>query len=236
MLIRLILLLFLTSCATKYIIPGNRFMTPESQGGAFRSSLEIHQSSANKLTADVSKGSVKDGVTQTITKRTGFEFETSFLEQLDLFWTHTGGGNSLLGGKFQFAGTSKLARSAGHKMALSAALGGNKHETENKSVEFDLTGQEYQLLYGYRINEYFLLYSNLAYARYNFAAEIHSKNAYLNGLKPEYQTKVYSLYGGMEVTVSAFFIKLESGYQQMTTSYTDVQNNFIFGYAMGVTF
>jgi hypothetical protein len=211
-------------------------MTPESQGGAFNSSIELHQSAANQLTADVSNGSVKDGVTQTITKRTGFEVQTSLMDQLDLFWTHTGGGNSLLGGKFQFAGTSKTAGGAGHKMALSLAMGGNKHETETKSVEFELTGQEYQLLYGYRINEYFLFYSNLAYSRYNFAAEIHSKNPFINGLKPEYETTVYSLYGGMEVSLGFFFVKLESGYQQMMTTYTDVQNNFIFGYAMGVTF
>ena len=237
MLIRLILLLFLTSCATKYIIPGNRFMTPESQGGEFRSSIELHQSSANQLTADVSKGSVDDGVTSTITKRTGFKFESSLLEQLDLFWTHTGGGNSLLGGKFQFVGASKTAKGAGHKMAISAAVGGNEHETEGSNkVEFELTGQEFQLLYGYRINEFFLLYSNLAYANYKFAGEIHSKDPVINGLKPEYQSTLYSLYGGMEASVGAFFVKLESGYQSIRTTDTKDEGNFIFGYAVGATF
>lgn len=235
--IRLILLLFLTSCATKYIIPGNRFMTPETQGGAFNSSFEIHQSQANQLTADVSKGSVDDGVISTVTKRTGFEVETAFLDKLDLFWTHTGGGNSLIGGKIQFLGASKTAKGVGHKMALSLAMGGNKHETEGSTkVEFELTGQEYQLLYGYRLNEYFLLYSNLAYSRYNFSGEIHAKDPLINDLKPEYQNKVYALYGGMEASVGSFFVKLESGYQIIQTTDTDDVGNFIFGYAFGAIF
>jgi hypothetical protein len=227
----------LVSCATKYIIPGNRFMTPESQGGEFHSSIELHQSSANQLTADVSQGSVKNGVTSKITNRTGFEFETSFLEQLDLFWTHTGGGNSLLGGKFQFMGASKTANGAGHKMAISAAIGGNEHEIEGANkVEFELTGQEFQLLYGYRLNEFFLLYSNLAYASYKFAGEIRSKDPVINGLKPEYESTLYSLYGGMEVSLGAFFVKLESGYQSIRTTDTKDEGNYIFGYAVGATF
>lgn len=235
--IRLILLLFLTSCATKYIIPGNRFMTPETQGGAFRSSLEIHQSSANKLTADVSDGTVDNGVDYSVTKRTGFAYATSFLEQLDLFWTHTGGGNSLLGGKYQFAGASKAAKGAGHKMALSFAMGGNEHETDSSpKVEFDLSGQEFQLLYGYRINEFVLLYSNLAYSRYTFDGEIVSGNAPIKGLKPNYESKLYSLYGGMEVTLGAFFVKGECGYQEINTTDTKAYGNFLFGYSVGATF
>lgn len=237
MLIRLIFLLFFTSCATKYIVPGNRFMTPETQGGAFRTAIEVHQSSANQLTADISNASVKDGVNTSVIKRTGFAMETSFLEQLDLFWTHTGGGNSLLGGKYQFVGASKNAKGAGHKMAISAAMGGNEHETDNKNkVEFDLEGQEFQLLYGYRINEFFMMYSNLAYARYNFSGKIHSSDSAIDGLKPVYETKVYSLYGGVEVAVGAFFVKGECGYQELNTSHTKPEGNFIFGYAIGATF
>lgn len=237
MLIRLIFLLFLTSCATKYIVPGNRFMTPETEGGAFRTAIEIHQSTAYQLTADVSRGSVDDGVITTVTNRTGFAVETSFLEQLDLFWTHTGGGNSLLGGKYQFVGASKNAKAAGHKMAISAAMGGNEHETDTgNKVEFELSGQEFQLLYGYRLNEFLLAYSNLSYGRYNFAGKIHSSDSTINGLKPVYESKVTSLYGGLEIAVGAFFVKGECGYQELKTSDTKPESNFIFGYAFGATF
>ena len=235
MLIRLIGLLFLTSCATKYIIPGNRFMTPETQGGAFRSSIEIHQSTANTLKADVSEGNVDNGVEYSVSGRTGFAYAASFLEQVDLFWTHTGGANSLLGAKYQFMGASKLANGAGHKMALSFAMGGNEHETEGKpTVEFDLSGQEFQLLYGYRFNEIVLLYSNLSYSRYNFDGKITSGD--LKGLKPSFESKFYSLYAGMELAVGIFFVKGECGYQEMNTTDTKANGNFLFGYAVGANF
>jgi hypothetical protein len=237
MLIRLISLLFLTSCATKYIVPGNRFMTPETEGGAFRTGIEIYQSTSYQLTADITKGSVDEGVITNVTNRSGFAIETSFLEQIDLFWTHTGGGNSLLGVKYQFLGASKNAKSAGHKMAIAAAMGGNEHETDGKNkVEFSLTGQEFQFLYGYRLNEFILAYSNFAYARYNFDGEIHSSDSMINGLKPVYVTKVYSLYGGLEFGLGDFFLKGEYGYQALSTTDTKAQSNYIFGYAVGMTF
>ncbi len=231
-----LLSLFLqVSCATKYIIPGNRFMTPESQGGVFRSSVEFQQSTANQLTVNVMNASIEDGVLHSLTDRTGYAFSTSFLEQLDLFWTHTGGANSLFGGKFQFLGSSKTAVGAGHKMALSAAVGGNEHETEGANkVEFELSGSEFQLLYGYRFNEFLLTYSNLAYAHYNFAGQITSSDPSLNGLRPAYDTKVLSLYGGAEISFGAVFGKAECGYQVLKTTDTKNIANFIFGYALGV--
>lgn len=223
-------------CATKYILPGNRFMTPESQGGAFQSQFEFLQASANQLTADVSQASVTDGVTYQVVRRSGFLFSTAFLDQLDLFWSHTGSANSLLGAKFQFFGASRTAKGTGHKMAISAAFGGNEHETDGTDkVEFELTGQEFQLLYGYRFSELMMAYSNLSYARYSFLGSVSSSDPQINGLKPEYESKLISLYGGLELTVSAFFAKLELGYQQIKTTYTKDKAHFIAGYSVGVS-
>lgn len=234
---RRLLFLFMllqVGCATKYIIPGNRFMTPETQGGSLESSAEFQQSQANQLTSDVRNGSVKDGVLNSVIKRSGFLFATSWIEQIDVFWNHTGAGNSLIGGKYQFFGASRIAKGAGHKMAISLAIGGNQHETDGSNrVRFELTGKEVQLLYGYRVNEYFLAYSNLAYGKYDFAGTITSNDPSLNGLKPAYTTQTLSLYGGSELTLGPFFGKAELGYQLLQTTYTKNVMNFVAGYSLG---
>lgn len=226
---------FQIGCATKYLIPGNRFMTPESQGGIFNGQFEFMQTSANQLTADLSNGSISNGVSHQVISRSGFLFSSSLLEQLDLFWTHTGGGNSLIGGKFQFLGTSRSGKGTGHKMAFSAAFGGNDYETDGSpTVEFELTGNEVQLLYGYRFSEMLLAYSTFSYATYNFEGEVTSSDPVIDGLEPKYETKVRGLYGGIEGNFGAIFAKLECGYQQLMTSDTKDIAHFIYGYSIGV--
>lgn len=230
----LIFLFLQVGCATKYIIPGTRFMTPESQGGMFRSSVEFQQNTASQLITNVSNGSVDDGVYTNVVNRSGYAFSTSFLEQLDLFWTHTGGSNSLFGLKLQFLGSAKTSKGIGHKMAISAALGGNEHEVDGANkIEFELSGQEFQLLYGYRFYEYLLTYTNLSYGHYNFSGEITSRNPALNGLQPAYQTKAISLNGGLELSFGSFFGKAECGYQLLSTTDTKNASHFLFGYAFG---
>ncbi len=211
-------------------------MTPESQGGMFNSQAEFQQTSANELRSDMRNASVKDGVINQVIPRTGFAFSTSLLDQMDLFWSHTGGGNSLLGVKFQFLGGSRTSKAMGHKMAFSAAFGGNDYQTAgDNAVEFELKGQEYQFLYGYRFGEMVLLYTNASYARYNFLGTINSSDATINGLEPQYETKVMSLLSGLELGLGSFFGKAECGYQQLSTSYTKLASHFIYGYAMGVS-
>jgi hypothetical protein len=236
---RFVILFFLfliQGCATKYIIPGNRFMTPETQGGVLLSHFEFQQASANQLFSDVSKGTTDRGVTQQVVSRAGFLFGTSLYESIDFFWSHTGGGNSLFGGKLQVLGTSKAAKGAGHKLALAAALGGNEHETEGaNSVEFELGGQEYNLLYGYRFSENILAYSNLSYANYSFNGVVNSYLPSINGLRPSYKTKAIGLFAGAQFDFGMFYAKVESGYQQLTTTDTSDVSNFHFGYSLGLS-
>lgn len=223
-------------CATKYILPGNRFMTPEGQGGALRGQFEFQQTSANQLTADLSDSTITNGVSSEVVARSGFLYSTSLLDQFDFFWTHTGGGNSLFGGKYQFLGATRTGNGTGHKMAISAAVGGNKHEIEGSpTVAFELGGSEFQLLYGYRFSEMILAYSNLSYSRYNFLGEVTSSDLSINGLEPEYETKIIGLYGGLELDFGMFFGKAECGYQQLQTTDTKDESHFIFGYSFGVS-
>lgn len=229
-------LFLLVGCANKYILPGNRMMTPETQGGLFNSSFEFQQVDANQLAGDVTNRTVDDGVVTNPIKRSGFLIATSFLEPIDLFITHTGGANSLFGMKYQFIGASKVAKGAGHKMAISAAFGSNEHEMEGENgAEFTLSGKEFQLLYGYRFSELWMTYSNLSYSTYNFTGVLRSTDPDLNGLKPNYDTKIMALYQGFEVNFAYVFAKLEGGYQQLRTTDTKPYTNFVFGYSMGLT-
>jgi hypothetical protein len=229
-------LILLGGCATKYIVPGNRFLTPESQGGNLRSHFEFQQSSATQLTADLTNASIKDGVTQQVVARSGFLFGTSLYESADFFWTHTGGANSLLGLKLQLIGASKAANGTGHLLAVAASLGANEHETDgSNTVEFELSGKEFNLLYGYRFSENILAYSNLSHATYNFLGKVRSSDPLISGLGPEYETVAIGLYGGMQVDLGSFYGKAECGYQQLTTTYTNAVNSFLFGYSVGVS-
>ena len=226
-------LLFQVGCATKYIVPGNRFLTPESQGGALRGQFEFQQTNANQLTIDTSNGSANDGVNYADTSRSGFLLSNSLFDPFDIYWSHIGGANSMVGAKFQFMGASRTGNGVGHKMSVAAAFGGNEHETEDDSVEFDLSGKEYMLLYGFRFSPNILTYSSFSYSDYTFKGDI--KKGPLTGSSPKYETNIKALSAGVEFSIDAFFAKLETTYQQLQTSETKDKSRFIFGYSLGLS-
>lgn len=237
-LMRIILLsclLFQVSCATKYLVPTNRFLTPESQGGAFRGQFEIQQTPATQLTIDTSGGNTDQGVTYDLQKRSGFLWSTSLFDQFDFYWSHTGGANSMLGGKFQFLGASRSANAVGHKMSLAAAFGGNEHETDDKTVEFTLGGQEFLLLYGYRFSPFVFPYASFSHATYSFEGKVTSPDPVLNGLEPKMESTIQSLTGGVEFSYELFFVKFETTYQQLKTTDTKDKSQFVFGYSLGLS-
>lgn len=228
----LCLLFFVSSCATKYLIPGNRFITPESQGQALRGSIELQQTGANLLKINTGNGTVDEGVVYEDVSRTGFLFSNSLFDQFDILWSHTGGSNSMLGAKFQFVGEPRVAKAAGHKASIAVLLGGNEHETDDESIEFELTGREYLVLYGYRVTENIFPYASFSLASYYFSGKIRSNNA-LNGLEPKYVTESRALNAGVEFSADAFFAKLEATYQQLKTEETKDRERFAIGYSVG---
>jgi hypothetical protein len=228
----LMFLILLSSCATKYILPGNRFISPETQGGALNGQFELAQASANQLLINTNQGTVDNGVVYTEVVRTGFLFANSIFEKLDFVWSHTGGGNSLVGIKFQPIGVSKLAKGAGHKFSVGVMSGGNEHETSDQTIEFKLSGTEFFAVYGFRVNENVLPYAGLSRSSYTFDGTIHTSNI-LNGLEPSFSSSINTLTGGIELTYEAFVIKFETGYQQISTTDTKDMSRYLFGYSMG---
>lgn len=233
-LLLLLSLFFQVSCATKYLVPGNRFLTPETQGDAFRGQFEFQITSGNQMTIDTSNGDTQNGVLYEETSRVGFLLSNSFFDAFDIYWSHVGSANSLIGAKFQFIGSSRSAAGTGHKLSVAVAAGGNEHETEDEAVEFELGGQEFMLLYGYRISPNIFPYSSLSYAKYDFEGRIHSSDPVLNGLKPKLETTVTSLNVGTEFTLDSFFAKVEGTYQQLKTTDTKDKTRMIFGYSLGL--
>ena len=229
----LLSLLFLTSCATKYIVPGNRFITPESQGDALRGQVELQQTNANQLTIDTSNSTVDEGVLYSDISRSGFLLSNSLFDQLDLIWSHTGSANSMLGAKFQFVGGSRISSAVGHKISAAVLFGNNEHETDDESVEFELGGKEYLVLYGYRFSPNVLTYSSFSYATYHFSGDIRSSNPSLNGADPDFETEIKSLSGGVELSYGVVFGKLELTYQQLKTDDTKDKSRFVVGYSAG---
>lgn len=225
-------LTLLFGCATKYVIPTNRFITPESQGGILRGQFEIQKTAGHELKIDGTKSTANEGVVYSEISRVGYQLSTSIFETFDLIWSHVGTANSMVGGKFQILGASRSANGTGHKLSVAALIGANDYETDDESIEFDLAGKEYLLLYGFRITENILPYASVSYSEYDFNGKF--KSGVFAGQEPSYRTKITSLNGGGEFSVDSFFAKAECSYQQIKTSHTEDKTSFLYGIAFGL--
>ncbi|MGE3609001.1 MAG: hypothetical protein AB7I27_05395 [Bacteriovoracaceae bacterium] len=226
--------LFLVSCATKYILPANRFMTPESQGGSFRGQFEFQATKAQESKIDASSGNVTSGVKYKKIYRTGYFLQASLLEQFDFYWSHIGSGLSLFGGKFQFLGASRSAKGTGHKMAFAGGFGGNSHDPDDQYMKtFTYKGQEFLLIYGYRFTENILPYASLNYARYNMNAVMGRNAGVVDGDKVSEESKIKSLSGGLEFNHNAWVMKFEYTAQLIGTDRTQDKTCYIAGYSLG---
>jgi hypothetical protein len=194
--------------------------------------VEIQQTSAEQLKIDASQNTVTNGVTYSNISRTGFQASNSFFDSFDLYWTHVGGGNSMIGGKFQPIGGPRIANAAGHKLAFAASIGANEHEPEDKSILFKLSGREFLAIYGFRFSENFLPYFSVSQAQYDFNGTI-KKDPVLAGMKPHYRTTIWSFSPGMELSYGPVVAKVEGTYQRLKTTDTKIKDNIVFGWSLG---
>ncbi len=234
--LQLLILTGLSGCATKYIVASNRFITPESQGDAFRGQVELQQTSANQMTVNTTNGTVDEGVVYQDVNRSGFLLSSSIFSKLDVVWSHAGGGNSMMGAKFQIVGDPRITKSSGHKASLGALIGGNEHETDDKTVEFELTGREYLFTYGYRFTENVMPYTSVSLGTFNFLGKIKAPNTALDGLEPNLITSSRAFSAGVEFSYETWFVKLEGTYQQLKTEDTKDRERYAIGYALGYSF
>lgn len=225
----------LGGCATKYMLPTNRFITPETQGGFIRGQLELQKTMGKNAKIDTSNNTVDEGVVYEDIDLTGYAMAFSFAEAFDLMWNHVGNSVSLVGGKYQFLGGSRASKATDHKLAAVFLFGANKHTTDDESAKFRLAGQEIAVIYGYRFAPFVMPYVSLDRSTYSFDGTLYSSNANLNGASPSFKTTILSLNMGSEFNLDSFYLKLEYTYQMITTSDTKKINASTFGAAFGVT-
>jgi len=227
-------LFMITSCATKYILPGNRFMTPETQGGFLGGQIEIQKSTSSVLKIDDSENDPVNGVLYEDLDRMGVLISTSLFDSFDILVTHSGSGPTLYGGKFQIIGDPRSTNSEGHKMAAAFVIGGNEYEDKEDGImDFELNGNELLLLYGYRLNNMFMPYTSFSQANYDFEGTVYQGN--LTGDQPKFKSSIMSLNLGGEFSYEMFFIKVESTYQRIITSKTKDTDRLVYGLSVGLS-
>lgn len=234
----LLYLIILSGCATKYVVPGNRFMTPESQGGVFRGQFELQSTSGQVAKLKTDNERVGQGVEYERIPRTGYQFSTSFFDPFDFVWAHTASSTSMVGGKLQLLGTSRTGNATGHKFSVAYLAGGNRHSTRSKSVQLRADSHEFLLIYGYRISDLLLTYFSFSRANYTYKIQL-GPPAYptppLAGAIDEVKSIVDSLNLGGELNYQIFFAKAECSYQKIDSTETPVKNALTFGFAGGLS-
>lgn len=235
----ILILLFISSgCATKYVLPGNRFISPESVGGGLKVQAEIQQEAAKLATLDVSGGQTNNRLQYSDQTRMGYFFGISLFEQMDFIWYQAASSVSFIGTRIQLIGGSKTSRTAGHKLSITAAIGGNEHEIDSgdPKIEFDMAGQDFSIIHGYRINEYVMFYDTLSLTNISFDGTLKSKDPLFDGLEVNSSVKMMGVYAGIELSYNQLMAKLECGYQSIEAKHTPNRSGVRIGYAFGYNF
>lgn len=227
-LIPLLFTLLLSSCATRYILPAQRFLSPETQGGGFKTSIELQKTTAHNTKLKGGDGGIS-GVNYEEISRMGYLLSAGLFDSFDLIWAHIASGNSLVGGKYQFIGGDRSG--TGPKLALAYLVGGNQHESDNKDIEFKLNGQELWGIYGLRLNTFFMPYTSLGVGKYDYKA--HIKKGAFRGERPKIKSDIYTMMIGGEVNFEGFIFKLETGMQLLESSKTKDKWSYRTGFSLG---
>lgn len=228
-LLLLITTLILSGCATRFILPSQRFLSPEVQGGGFKSSIELQKTTAHLARLKGNNDGI-NGLAYDEISRTAYQFSTGLFDQFDIIWSHIGSANSLIGGKFQFIGSAK-GGGDGHKLSFAYLVGGNRHESDKKDIEFRLNAQEYWGIYGYRLNPFFMPYFSFGLGQYKYRG--HVKKGFYAGERPRIKSDVYMSSLGLEINYQSVFFRLESGFQLIESTKTNDKWAMRTGFGLG---
>lgn len=227
--ISLLCLTFLvSSCATRYILPSQRFLSPETQGGGFKTSIEMQKTTAHQAKLKGEDDGI-GGLKYEELSRTAYQLSTGLFDSFDIVWSHIGSGNSLVGGKFQALGGDRGGD--GSKLSFAYLVGGNSHESDRKDIEFTLNAQELWGIYGVRLNSFLMPYASLGYGKYNYKGKI--KKGIYRGENPKIKSDIYTLMFGGELNFEGFIFKLESGMQLLESTKTKDKWTYRTGFSLG---
>ncbi len=227
----------LSSCANRYMIAGNRFVSPETLGKRYSFQVGTIAGDGTNVYLDAKDGKEDNPVSYESLPRFKYMLEGGLGQKFDYYFSQTSGSLGMHNLKWQFLGNPKKSRSHGNKMALSVGYGTGKNKIDDDpDVEFSLNANDISLIHGYRWYRGILFYESLSYTKYGFSSELTSKDQTLDGLSINNSTTVIGLHGGIELAWKHISIKGELGYQKLSTSNTETKTVFNVGYGISAEF
>lgn len=158
----------LSACATKFYIPGNRFLSPESSGGFGHGDFKTGAIGVTDVQVASDMTVTSPDLTPKMNKNSSLSAGGQFglFEKFDLYLTGVMGGPNFVGVKYQLLGDPAAAAKA-ENLSLSLAGGAAFSNSLVKSSSGDVqseskinfSGWEALLLLGYRPMDSILLYA-----------------------------------------------------------------------------
>lgn len=246
-----ILLFLLSSCASniKVKTPASYFVTPESSGELGKGNVAIHQLSGTEGTFDFAPGSTSEELKLgTNSDAFGATAQVGVFHFLDFVYrtgTHT---PEMFGVKTQISGNHKNESKKGDESwGLLFMAGSSKYETDdgsNLGIQIssgaDMTFKRTHtavhlgLLYGKRLEDYWLLYGHYGESRNTVHGEIAYEGNALDGEQARYYTKIHNYTVGTRFEKEEIALLGELTLQDVKWTYT--QRQYFYLISLGVAF
>ena len=232
----LLFFFFISSCATKVRTPLNRMVSPESIGGSMNSEIQIAKTSSVQGRFDVSEDQPYP-IQQNVASASSYWLGVSLLESMDFFWWHTSSTPSLFGLRYQIFGSPQLQNPQGHSLAITAALGGNEHETNsNPKLTMEIAARDFSMIYGLWILPYLQANTSIFYSSFDLSGKLKSSSDPTLNSNLDYTNKQIGMTLGLTLRWSAFNFKTEYAYTQSKWSDSSSKTFSSLGFGVGILF
>lgn len=165
----LVLAFLQVGCASKFYIPGNRFLIPESGGDWLKGDLKVGGVGVTQVQVADDITSASPNLNPELIKNSSVSvgLQLGLLSRLDAYYNNVSGAADIVGLKVQLLGDSNLTAKANN---FSFALaGGAQFRTVSTSLDsggnsstskIKLSGYEAMALIGFRLSDNVLFYTN----------------------------------------------------------------------------
>ena len=231
-----LLILIFSSCAQRIKAPVNRMISPEAIGYGLE--MEYKQTGVSEGLLDFTGSRTDNPLKMGQIMNREFLLGLGVAQRADIFIRLPEQSTSLLGVKIQVLGEPTKARSEGHKLAFTLAMGAERDSFEGTyDVKLKSDAQDFSIIHGYRPNSWLLLYDSISLTKYRIQGTIENANPSFSTNEFDYTAEnILGLQGGIELGGSSFKLKLELAFQRITWSNTDTKNYTSFGYALSAGF
>ena len=226
------------SCAQRIKVPINRMMTPETIGGG-GADLEFQRLGFSQARLDFFGGATDNPLKLTgVINNRSLYMAAGVSDQVDIFLRVPQESSSLLGVKFQVLGVPSNTRNNTHQLAFTIGFGAERDAFEGP-FEIDLKSdvKDYSIIYGFRLNQYFIPYISLSLSDYHFRGVVKDGGGVLLGDSINYRAR--NILGGQlggEFGIHGFSLKFEVAAQKIKWTNTEEKLLYSSGLAIRATF